>query len=93
MLRKMYQNVKKQDPLLRLRNLKLQRQRCSRLERFFKVEENCFISERTRLLVAWLEPDFEISATNLGISFPNGEILISLYPILRLRNLQLQRQR
>jgi hypothetical protein len=31
-----------QEPILRLRNLQLQRQRCSRLERFLKVEENIF---------------------------------------------------
>jgi hypothetical protein len=31
------------DPILRLWNLKLQRQRCSRLELFFKVEENIFV--------------------------------------------------
>jgi hypothetical protein len=31
------------DLILRLRNLQLQRQRCSRLERFFKVEKNTFV--------------------------------------------------
>jgi hypothetical protein len=30
------------EPILRLLNLQLQRQRCSRLERFFKVEQNNF---------------------------------------------------
>jgi hypothetical protein len=32
-------------------NLQLQRQRCSRLGRFFKVEENILFSKRTRQLV------------------------------------------
>jgi hypothetical protein len=32
-----------QEPILRLSNLQLQRQRCSRLERFFKVEEHIFV--------------------------------------------------
>jgi hypothetical protein len=30
------------EPILRLQNLQLQRQRCRRLDRFFKVEENTF---------------------------------------------------
>jgi hypothetical protein len=34
-----------QDPILRLRNLQQQRQRCSRRECFFKVEENIFVFE------------------------------------------------
>jgi hypothetical protein len=32
-----------QEPILQLVSLQLQRQRCSRLERFFKVEENIFV--------------------------------------------------
>jgi hypothetical protein len=31
------------EPILRLLNLQLQRQRCSRLERFFRVDENIFV--------------------------------------------------
>jgi hypothetical protein len=31
-----------QEPILRLRNLQLQRQRCSRARTLFKVEENFF---------------------------------------------------
>jgi hypothetical protein len=34
-----------QVPILRLLNLQLQRQRCSRLERFFKAGENIFVFE------------------------------------------------
>jgi hypothetical protein len=33
------------DPILRVRNLQLQRQCCGRLERFFNVEENIFVSK------------------------------------------------
>jgi hypothetical protein len=33
------------EPILRFLNLQLQRQRCSRLERFFKVEDNIFVSK------------------------------------------------
>jgi hypothetical protein len=32
-----------QEPILRLQNLQLRRQRCGRLERFFKVEEFIFV--------------------------------------------------
>jgi hypothetical protein len=35
--------VRPQEPILRLFNFQLQRQRCSRLERFFKVDENIFV--------------------------------------------------
>jgi hypothetical protein len=41
-----------QEPILRLLNLQLQRQRCSVLERFFQSRRKYFISKRTRLLVA-----------------------------------------
>jgi hypothetical protein len=42
-----------QEPILRLLNLQLQHQRCCRLQRFFKVEENVFFfSKRTGQLVA-----------------------------------------
>jgi hypothetical protein len=42
------------DPVQRLLNLQIQRQRCSSLERFFKVEENIFVFKTlTRLLVPW----------------------------------------
>jgi hypothetical protein len=34
-----------QEPVLRLRNLQLQRQRCIRLERFFEEEDNIFVFE------------------------------------------------
>jgi hypothetical protein len=34
-----------QEPILRLLNLHLQLQSCSRLERFVKVEENIFVSQ------------------------------------------------
>jgi hypothetical protein len=40
------------EPILRLWNLQLQRQRCSRLERFSKKKKLFLISKRTRLLVA-----------------------------------------
>jgi hypothetical protein len=33
------------EPILRLRNLQLRRQRCSRLDRFLKVEESIFVFE------------------------------------------------
>jgi hypothetical protein len=38
----------KQDPILRLWKLQLQRQCCSRLERFMKLEELFLFSKRTR---------------------------------------------
>jgi hypothetical protein len=41
-LRIQYYCPKYQDPILRLLNLQEQRQRCSRLERFLKVEKNIF---------------------------------------------------
>jgi hypothetical protein len=34
------------EPILRLWNLQLQRQRCSRLERFMKVEEYIFVFKK-----------------------------------------------
>jgi hypothetical protein len=47
----------KQEPILRLRNLQLQSQRCSRLGRFLKVEENFFSNTRkaTRGVVIFLQ--------------------------------------
>jgi hypothetical protein len=45
-------SIHNQEPILQLLNLQLQRQRCSGLDSFFKLKENCFVSKRTRLLVA-----------------------------------------
>jgi hypothetical protein len=42
-LEKMEDRFRGQEPILRLLNLQLQRQRCRRMERFFKVEENFFV--------------------------------------------------
>jgi hypothetical protein len=36
-------NLKDQEPILRLLNSQLRRKRCSRLQRFFRVEENNFV--------------------------------------------------
>jgi hypothetical protein len=53
------QHFRSQGPILQLQNLQLQRQRCSRLERFFKVEENnCFQNApgypwRCKILQRW----------------------------------------
>jgi hypothetical protein len=41
-----------QEPIVRLLNLQLQRQRCGRLARFYKVGENKLFSKRARLVVA-----------------------------------------
>jgi hypothetical protein len=41
-----------QEPILRLLNLQLQRQRCSRLERFSKKNKIFLFSKRARLPVA-----------------------------------------
>jgi hypothetical protein len=67
------------EPILRLVNLQLQRQRCSRVERFFKVEETMFVfktSKRTNLTwlnrtlfnVTWNQSyDFLIYSYNAGV--------------------------
>jgi hypothetical protein len=39
-------NIDPQEPILRLLILQLQRQRCSRLERFSKFEENIFVFQK-----------------------------------------------
>jgi hypothetical protein len=44
--------TRNQEPILRIQNLQLQRQRCSRLERFFNIEETILFSTCTRLLAA-----------------------------------------
>jgi hypothetical protein len=44
--------VTSQEPILRLLNLQLQRQRCSRLQRFSKWNKMFWFSKRTRLPVA-----------------------------------------
>jgi hypothetical protein len=43
-----------QEPVLRLLNLQLQSQRCSRLERFHIGEEEFLFQKRAKLLVALL---------------------------------------
>jgi hypothetical protein len=42
------------EPILRLLNLQLQRQRCSRQQRFFKIEEDILFAKQTRLgMCSW----------------------------------------
>jgi hypothetical protein len=73
--------VSEQEPILRLLNLQLQRQHCSRLERFYKVEEFFFVF-KTHYATYSKRCEF------LQRSRCNTQSW-SLEPILRLLNLQL----
>jgi hypothetical protein len=42
-----------QEPILRIRNLQLQRKRCSRLKRFFKISRKNFVSKKHYLGYSW----------------------------------------
>jgi hypothetical protein len=58
-------NLSTLEPILRLLNLHVQRQRCSRLERFFRADQNIFVFKRARLPVALLK--FTTPALQLAI--------------------------
>jgi hypothetical protein len=74
-----------QEPILRLLNLQLQRQRRSRLDRFFQIRIKYFCFKRTRLLVALsyhmyvglVQGVCSLAEQGLGISFCKLKLLTS----------------